>query len=360
MTTTNERDRSLAELEREAARNRAELMSTVDALQDRIAPSAIKQDVQDYVRGKKNGMLSNLERRARENPLQTAVFAAGAAYPLWRIVTSLPAPLLLIGAGLALTRRSGQGVRPGALTEGFVSQGRERVGEATDAFKEKIGDLAETAQQAIQSAHQTVGKAAERVSSLGSQAMQGAEGFNTKTADKLSGAADTARTMSSDAATAASDMASSAYRSGADAAERAGEHVMQAGQRTQETFIDTVQRHPMLVGAVGLAIGAVIAAALPGTRQEEQLVREVGDELKNRATDLAFEGLDAVKGAAKEVFQETLKHAQEQGLSAEGVQDAAKSIGEKVKSVMANATEGYGQASPAQGLATNPTTQAAT
>ena len=106
MSITHGHEPSLAQLEREAARNRAELMGTVDALQNRISPSAIKQDVQDYVRDKKDGILRSLEQRARENPLQTAAIAAGAAYPLWRIVTSVPVPLLLIGAGLALTRRS--------------------------------------------------------------------------------------------------------------------------------------------------------------------------------------------------------------------------------------------------------------
>ena len=347
MSITHGHEPSLAQLEREAARNRAELMGTVDALQNRISPSAIKQDVQDYVRDKKDGILRSLEQRARENPLQTAAIAAGAAYPLWRIVTSVPVPLLLIGAGLALTRRSNH-VASGSSgsSHGFVDEARQRVGDATDALKQKFDDVSGTVQQRVQqtmqSAQQAADQMSDRVSGLKSQASQSAERLTTTMGNNLSQTAETARSMRADAMSTASDMVSSGYRSGADAAARAGEQVMQAGQRTQEMFVDTVQRHPMIVGAIGLAIGAAIAAALPSTRQEEQLFGEAGSGLKNKARELASEGVAAMKSAAQDVYQDTLRHAKEQGLSAEAVQEAAKGIGEKVKSAMANATESPG------------------
>ena len=55
---TNSNEPSLRELERDAERNRADLMETVDALQKRISPTAIKHDVKDYVRSKKDGFSS--------------------------------------------------------------------------------------------------------------------------------------------------------------------------------------------------------------------------------------------------------------------------------------------------------------
>jgi F0F1-type ATP synthase membrane subunit b/b' len=341
MSMTAGHDPSLAQLEREAARNRAELMGTVDALQNRISPSAIKHDVQEYVREKKEGMLRSFEQRARENPLQTAAIAAGVAYPLWRIVTSIPVPLLLIGAGLALTRRP---TRHGVNTSGgFLDEARHRVGETTDALKQKYEEVSDTVQQRVQqtmrSAQETAEQAAERISGLKSRASDSAESLTTKMGERLSQTTEAARSMGSDAISAASEMASSGYRTGAETVSRVGEQVMQAGQRTQETFVDTVQRHPMIVGAVGLAIGAAIAAALPATRQEEQVFGAVGGELKNKAREMASEGVEAVKGAAQDVYEDTLRHAKAQGLSPESVREAAKDIGEKVKSVMANATD---------------------
>jgi membrane protein len=335
---------SLAQLEREAERDRRALVNTVEALQDRLSPTALKRDVQGYVQDKKESILRSLEQRARENPLQAVAIAAGAAYPLWRIVTSIPAPLLLVGAGLALARRTQPGgSRSGAGSQGFVSHARDRLGEATDVVKQKFEEVSETAQQTVQrtvqAARETAEQTSARISAIKSQASQGAESLTAKASETFSQAAETARTVSSDAASAASAMVSAGYRDGAQATARAGEQMQQTGQRAHETFAETVQRHPIIVGAVGLAIGAIIAAALPVTRQEEQLLGDAGSELKKKGQDVASEGVEAFKGAAREVYQDTLAYAREQGLSAEGVREAAANVGEKVKEVIAKAKE---------------------
>ena len=64
-----------------------------------------------------------------------------------------------------------------------------------------------------------------------------------------------------------------------------------------------------------------------------------GGALKNKARELASEGVEAAKAAAQDIYEDTVRHAKEQGLSSQGVRDAVKEIGEKVKSVMANATD---------------------
>ena len=344
MATTNGQSPSFAHLEREAERDRQALVNTVEALQERMSPTAIKRDVQEYVRDKKEGILRNLEQRARENPLQAVAIAAGAAYPLWRIVTSIPAPLLLIGAGLALTRTSKSSVSgTGAAGQGFAGEARDRLGEATDAVKQKFeevsGSARQSVQQTMQAARAKAGETSARIADLKSEVSKGTESLTAKAGETLSHAADTVRTMSSDAVSAASDRASAGYRGGLETASRAGEQMRQTGQRAHETFAETVQRHPMVVGAVGLAIGAIIAAALPVTRQEEQLLGEAGSELKKKAQGVASEGFDAVKGAAQEVYEDTVAYAREQGLSPDGMREAAANVGQKVKEVIAKAKD---------------------
>ena len=356
MATTNGHSRSLAQLEREAERDRQALVNTVEALQERLSPTAIKRDVQEYVREKKDGILKSLEHRARENPLQAVAIAAGAAYPLWRIVTSTPAPLLLVGAGLALTRTSKSGAsRTGAAGQGFVGEARDRLGEATDVVKQKFEEVSETARQSMHQTMRTVHEKAEqtsaRIAEIKSEVSEGAENLTAKASGTLSNAAETVRTMSSDAAAAASEMA------GAGATTRAGEQIRQTGQRAQETFTETLQRHPMVVGAVGLAIGAIIAAALPVTRQEEQLLGEAGSELKKKAQGVASEGLEAVKGAAQGVYEDAAAYAREQGLSPEGVREAAANVGHKVKEVIAKAKDSSAEEpAPAGAAASSPGT----
>src|SRR3954466_8778586 len=130
---------SLDELERDAERTRADLAHTVDELRsrisdtasdirERVSPAAIKQDVKDYVHHTGQQFYQTIETRARENPLQAVAIAAGLAYPIWRIVTSMPAPILLIGAGIALSSRSGNGAPAGHR---LLDQGREKFDDMT-------------------------------------------------------------------------------------------------------------------------------------------------------------------------------------------------------------------------------------
>jgi hypothetical protein len=75
------------------------------------------------------------------------------------------------------------------------------------------------------------------------------------------------------------------------------------------------------------------------TRQEEQLLGEAGSELKKKAQGVASEGYDAVKGAAQEVYEDTVAYAREQGLSPDGMREAAANVGQKVKQVIAKAKD---------------------
>jgi len=345
MATASGHEPSFAQLEREAERDRQALVNTVEALQDRLSPTAIKRDVQDFVQDKKESILRSLEQRARDNPLQAVAIAAGAAYPLWRIVTSIPAPLLLVGAGLALARTSKRGGwSGGAAGQGFLGEARQRLGEATDVVKQKFEEVSETAeetaQQAMQATRAKAGQASAQASAIKSQVSRGAESLTAKAGETLSHAAGAVRTMSSDAVSAATETVSSGYRGGQEATARVGAQMQQAGQRAHETFMETVQHHPVVVGAVGLAIGAILAAALPVTRPEEQLLGEAGNELKKKAQDIASEGVEAVKGAAQGVYEDTVASAREQGFSPEGMREAAANVGEKVKEVIAKAREG--------------------
>ena len=161
---------SLSELEGQAERTRADLIHTVDELHNRVSPQAIKQEMRAYAREASQDLIHNLERRARENPLQTVAVAAGLAYPAWRFITNIPAPILLIGAGLALSQvgvrspkamrqrsrertanRQGQTNRPGCV-DPSSRQVRRREGkscwaasEATATVRSRVSELSERA-----------------------------------------------------------------------------------------------------------------------------------------------------------------------------------------------------------------------
>jgi ElaB/YqjD/DUF883 family membrane-anchored ribosome-binding protein len=85
---TEAEGQSLSELERQAEHTRADLIHTVDALHNRVSPQTIKHEMRAYAREASQDLIHNLERWARENPLQTVAVAAGLAYPAWRFVSN--------------------------------------------------------------------------------------------------------------------------------------------------------------------------------------------------------------------------------------------------------------------------------
>jgi gas vesicle protein len=139
--------------------------------------------------------------------------------------------------------------------------------------------------------------------------------------------------------TAATEAVSGTYRSGIDAASRAGDQVSESFRQSKESLFETMESHPFLVGGVGLVIGAVIASALPVSHAENRLFGDSSDDLKNRARDMASEGLEVAKTAAQDVYQESVSRAQEGGLSPELVRQTVKGVGDKVKNVVQQAAD---------------------
>jgi ElaB/YqjD/DUF883 family membrane-anchored ribosome-binding protein len=281
MATTN--GESLSELERRAETTRAELAQTVDALHSRVSPTALKAD-----------MMETIETRIRENPLQTMALAVGVAYPLWRIVGRIPAPVLLIGAGLAMARRgssSGNGYYAG---EAYRSSSAD--GQGTMAtLKEKAASLT---QQVSDKAHEAMGKAHEAI-------------------DKVRGYA-------SDKTAAASDMISDRVESGRETASDTVEQVSETYQRTRENLADMIERHPMVAGGIALAVGALLASSIPVSRQENRVMGSAAGAVRQRTRGMAQEGFEQAKTAARDVYRQTAAEVREQGLSPDVARHAAR------------------------------------
>jgi hypothetical protein len=115
-----------------------------------VAPQAVKEEVKAYAREASYDFLHNLERRAHENPLQTVAVAAGLAYPAYRFLINIPAPILLVGAGLALTQMGGP---PRSIRSYGPSRGRARDeddAQLTDAVKRKVQDASSKLSDSIE------------------------------------------------------------------------------------------------------------------------------------------------------------------------------------------------------------------
>jgi len=334
---TRAEGKSLSDMEREAEHTRANLIHTVDELHSRVSPQAIKEEVKAYARETGNELIHNLERKARDNPLQTVAIAAGLAYPAWRFLINIPAPILLVGAGLALTKFGPSSAQPPRDANGRSASMRGHEGEQfTDSVKRAAQDLSANLSQAADGMKEKVADAAEQAKTGLSD---GLEAVRSRAAAAIGDTTEAARALASDTMTAATEAAYATYRSGIDAASRVGDQLSESFRQSRESLFETMERHPLLVGSVGLLIGAVIASALPVSQAENRLLGDSSDDLKNRARGLASEGLEVATTSAQDVYRESVSHAQQQDLSPEGVRQAVKGMGDQVKNVIQQAAD---------------------
>lgn len=281
--------RSVEELRRESERSRAELAATVDRLKDSIteaaqdirhavSPQHLKSEVSGFVGRKTQNWIADLKDKALENPIQTLAAGAAVGLPLMRLVRGVPLPLLMIGAGLALTSKTV----------------RARVQDAVDPLKDQAGEVLDRSRAAAQGFQ-------DNVQGTASSARSGAAGLADTAADtaddlkvKATQTFDTLAGKASEGAEAAKDAFERLRTSAKDSADAARDTAQQAPAKAREVIGDNAA----LIGGLGIAIGAIIAAALPSTDAETKVMGQASDNVRQAANDATASGFEAAKDAA--------------------------------------------------------------
>lgn len=158
------------------------------------------------------------------------------------------------------------------------------------------------------------------------------------------GVADTMRDTVTNAAAKVSESAASAYEAAkgiATGSTSQGQTAVQSkagtfddlGGALQENLKATFERQPLLLGAIGLAIGAGMAAAVPPTQVEAELVGDAAEDVRTKVKTFASETTDKVTAAAERTFAAVKDEAAAQGLTMQAAKDGAGAISGKLKSV---------------------------
>lgn len=311
-STTDPGNRSSAEIERDVERTRDKLRDTLEALRDRASPGQLFEQVLDYA--KESGapdMMRNMGRAMRENPM----------------------PLLLIGVGVGWMMFSGRGGGRDR-DDGYYDygddhdhgrrwaagpDGRRRMARMQDAGSSLAGRASAAVGEAASGLQENLSGAAERVG------------------EAASGVADSAR----ETASQVGDMASDAYRRVTRAAGSAGEGLssMVGGQEVRR-HADRglrwmLQEQPLLLGALGLALGAAVGALVPGTETEDRLMGEAREDLIGQARDVAEEGYQSLRSAGGDARGGVAGMVQDAAHGArEAVTQAARDMAEQAKSAL--------------------------
>ncbi|MFN4087868.1 MAG: hypothetical protein ACK4QW_02340 [Alphaproteobacteria bacterium] len=104
-------------------------------------------------------------------------------------------------------------------------------------------------------------------------------------------------------------------RTGAVTARHEAERLASAAAgRARRTFAETVEERPLLLAALGLAIGGLVGAALPRTRQEREWLDEAAEEARAGAEAFAREQVRRGEAVAERAAEAARDEARRQGL----------------------------------------------
>jgi len=347
-TSSNQSSR---DIEREAEANRAQLSETLEQLRERLSPGQLLDELLSGSKANVSGFVENLGSSIRENPM----------------------PTLLIGAGLAMMMMGGASAASRASEDDdWDRQGRGMSGSLTRDDEERFGRTRyRNESRGMSGSSSSHGSSSTGSSSMTSKASEMADNAGEYASDLAHSANDYA----SDIAESASDMASSAARRVREGLSSAADTVRDyvpgmgsSGGRSgsyrgssswqgrgsdfrgsdyrgsgrgmsrgmgmvgdvRENLSRLAHDQPLMVAAIGLAIGAGLGAALPRTRVENRFVGDTADRLKDAATEAASEGYDRAKEVVSRTAEEIQEEARKQGLTPDTIADTARHAAEDV------------------------------
>ena len=276
-STTDPGSRSAAEIEREVEQTRAGLTNTLDELRERASPGQLFEQALDYARSSGgNEFVRNLGTSVRDNPL----------------------PLLLIGAGIGWLMMAG-GSRPGGTTSSMGASPNHSMGTGSTRVR-VYGNGAESGDSMTGRASAVVSAARGSVAGATDQAKEKVGQAYDNVADVASSAPDSIR----DAAGAMADSLRGAATSVTDRVTGSGQEVHaragELGDQAHQGVTWLMREQPLVLGAIGVALGAAVGALLPGTEAENQLMGQARDAAADQVQATAQQGYERLKDTVGE------------------------------------------------------------
>ena len=229
-----------------------------------------------------------LQDAVRDNPISAALIGMGV---LWMFMGGTNTSLFGGDGRKSIFRSVGRGAYD---VGGVVSDAATRVGSS-------VGRVAEAAAETVSHVTGGIRSVADRGSRTAGQA-----------ADAISSAYD----ATTNVATSAADTISNAATGAAHVVQETGS---KWGNTVQQNVAELFERQPLLLGAVGLAIGAGVAASIPTTETENKVMGDASDFVRDAVSEKVAK--------VREMAGAGVDQAKEQGLTLEGAGEALRTIG---------------------------------
>ncbi|MCT8990833.1 DUF3618 domain-containing protein [Chelativorans sp. SCAU2101] len=269
-------EKTSAELEHEAESVRSRMTETAESLQRKLSPGQLVDEFTAYFRNSDGKIaLDNLKAQVRDNPLPLAMISAGVAW-------------LFMGGG------------PSARQYGWNGRDNGQDATAADTFGASGAEVWEGAS--------------------GLEPLEGGAPYGDRNAQD-SGASLTDRVGAAYSATgeAASSAASRVSGTARSVGRRAGE----AGSSARRMLTDSLEQEPLILGALGVAVGAAVGAMMPRTKVEEAYLAPYGEKMRDSAKEAVDRGLEKTRSAASAVLKDETQSKSESRHTASERQQAS-------------------------------------
>lgn len=301
------------EIEKNLERERNALGSALEELQDRFSTDSLAREALGMIKTNAAAYTQSIDRAVRANPVALALTGVGLAWLIFggrRVaITTLPA---------AIDRWEDEGGNP--LPEGF-EPALASVDPAEGRWAHRIDVLRHRASAALRRLERDARGHAGAVRDVAAERNKLLAAFTDDMREAMSEGLDD---LSASAREKIVKARESAY-----AARLKLDKTVRAGSREVERMIN---EHPLVAGAVALAVGAAVAAALPRTRAEDRTFGCESDRLMAAAANLLREERERISRVAGGVADELKVAAQEaRGAVAEGAADVVARVKERAQ-----------------------------
>jgi len=322
--------------ERDAEQTRHRIAAGLDELNNRMTPGQVFDEMLTYARGGSGTFFRALSNASRDNPVPSLLIAAGAMMflsekmGLNRYIASHDAN----GAPSHRADVRNSSARAGDAASSTVSTAASGVRTAADSVSSGARIAAGYAGEQVSNVADSVRKGAEAVGGTVSSAAQQAREAVHDLRDQASDTGEKIKRGAQSLSESVQDYSAAARDQVANAAEQATQETIRSARQAKDSIVSFVHEQPLLSAAIGLAVGAAIAAILPSTETEDELMGEKADAVKEAVGEVASDQFQKAKTAAGTVAQEAMSAAQREGLGTSQIANAAKEVGEKVKTVV--------------------------
>ena len=323
-----------AGVEHDLDQTRARLGSHLGELRSRMTPGQVVDDLMRYFRGQEGAEFGrNLLDGVRSNPLPAAVTGIGLTWLMATNTRAAPAQALARSGtpDNALASRQWQGFTEGghkavAARINVAELGVVRTpNEPEHSYSARLDDARGQALGLARHSQESTHSFSQRVRDALASMQESAAGAGHDLRDRAGGLASTVAGQVQGAGHSAGGAISHGAQQATGAIAQGGDALGAAGSKLMTALSET----PMLLGALGLAAGALLGALLPQSQQEEAALHDAADQARDTARRLAQEAVDEGKSIGSAVADKGMASADAQSLtgsrSAGEVVDAALS-----------------------------------